>query len=296
MRVHPEKSRVAIQEHIALPLGLSVAEAAAGIHDIVNASMASAIRIVTVERGVDPREFSMVAFGGAGPVHAVRVASEYDLPAVIVPPWPGVSSALGLLVSDVTADELRTRIVDQDDVSPAQLDAIFEELESRAVAQLHKEGISADAIELQRHADLRFRYQSHALPVKVARHKLTQRDLESAAEDFRSAYEELYGVRQGDPVQFVNYRVQAVGRVAKYELRPKRVRAASNPVPHPRPAYFPELGGFVETPVYSRDDLDPGFGCEGPAIVEEATSTTVIPPGFGASVDSFGSIVIRPRS
>ncbi len=296
MRIEPARSEAAIREHVARPLGLDVDAAAAGIHEIANASMASAIRIVTVERGVDPRELSMVAFGGAGPVHAVRVASEYEIPAVIVPPRPGVSSALGLLVSDATADELRTRILDGDAVQPAGLDAIFAGLESRARARLQKEGIDAGAIELQRSAELRFRFQAHTLPVPVPARRLTPADIERAAGAFRDAYAGLYGVRPADPVQWVGYRVRATGRLGRYELRPQPRHTRGEPRPAARRAHFAELGGYVDTPVYARDELAPGFRCEGPAIVEEPTSTCVIPPGHAATVDAFGSLVIRPRA
>ena len=296
MRIDAEAGRRAVAEHVAGPLGMQTAEAAAGIHEIANASMAAAIRIVTVERGVDPRDFALLAFGGAGPAHAVRVAEEYDIPEVIVPPDPGVSSALGLLVSETASEFGRTRILDQDAADPARIEAIYAELELQGRRTLAAEGVAEERIEIERRADLRFRYQSHALSVGLPAGRLRAEDLERAAVDFRGAYERTYGVRQEDPVQFVGYRVRAVGRGPRFRLAPLRA-APSRPSPAPvegsRPVYFRECGGFTDTAVHRRERLFPGQVVAGPAIVEEPASSTVVPPDYAAEVDAYACLVIR---
>ena len=295
MRIFPESSREAIQRAVAGPLRMDVTAAASGIYEIVNANMAAAIRVVTVQRGIDPREFSLIAFGGAGPAHIVKVAEQFDIPAVIVPMTPGLTSALGLLASDMTNDYVRTRLMDEDAVDLQEVNAIFQELEAQGVAHMQGEGVPRERTQLQRQVDVRFRFQSHELSVPLRSGELGAQDLRAASQAFHDLYHELYGIRQESPTQFVNFRVRAVGVVPKVELArgdlvggdPKRALKGT------RQVFFKEARGFVHTHVYDRLLLQPGDVVPGPAIVEEPDSTTVVPPHYYAVVDPWRSLVVR---
>ena len=294
MRIHAERSREAIEAHVAGPLGLSVTEGAAGVYDVVNANMASAVRMVTVQRGIDPRDFSIIAFGGAGPAHVARLAEEFGTPSVIVPVAPGTASAFGLLVSDMSADYAHTRVMDPATGDMSEIDAIFAELEAEGVERMRADGVPPEAIRVERQIDARFHYQSHELSVSAPQGQLTTEAAAGVAEAFRARYEELYGIRLNNPVEFVSYRVKVVGETPKAELTAAEVEegAASDAWKGSRPAYFREAAGFIDTPVFDRERLRPGAQIDGPAIIEEPDSTIVVPPPFRASVDAYRSVVI----
>jgi len=293
MRIHPDRSREAIEVHVAKPLGLSLTEAAAGIYDVVNANMASAVRMVTVQRGIDPRDFSIIAFGGAGPAHVARLAEEFGTPSVIVPVTPGTASAFGLLVSDMSADYARTKVLDPAADDMSEIDAIFAELEAEGVERMRDDGVPPDAIHVERQIDARFRFQSHELSVPAPPGPLSAEST-TAVDAFRARYEELYGIRLDNPVEFVTYRVKIVGEVPKAELAAsdRADGVASNALKGSRPAFFREAADFIDTPVYDRERLRPGAEIGGPAIIEEPDSTIVVPPPFRAAVDAYRSVVL----
>ncbi len=293
MRIYPDRSREAIEIHVAEPLGLSVTEAAAGIYDVVNANMASAVRMVTVQRGIDPRDFSMIAFGGAGPAHVARLAEEFGTPSVIVPVTPGTASAFGLLVSDMSTDYAHTKVMDPVTDDMREIDTIFAELEAEGIERMRGDGVPSDAIRIERQIDARFRYQSHELSVPAPRGSLSA-EAAPVVDAFRARYEELYGIRLDNPVEFVTYRVKVVGEVPKAELTASDADdgAVSEALKGSRSAYFREAAGFLDTPVYDRERLRPGAEVEGPAIIEEPDSTIVVPPPFRAAVDAYRSVVI----
>ena len=293
MQVSLEAARVAVDEHLAQPLGLTIEEAAAGVHEIVNANMAAAIRVVTIERGIDPRGFTLVASGGAGPAHVVRLAEAFDIAQVLVPANPGVGSAIGLVVSDVVFDSVRTRVLSHADIDPAVIDALYRELTDTARSQVRAEGFDDSAIRVEREIDVRFRHQAHELGVPLDDGAITPATLVQAEAAFRDTYERLYGVRPGDPVEFVNYRVRAVGRVDKPDWAvDAQAHGPATPL-NQRAVYFGEHEGFIDTPVYRRGSLAPGHTIEGPAIVEEPTSSIVVPPKWTASVDQRLNLIIR---
>jgi N-methylhydantoinase A len=253
--------------------------------------MGSAIRMVTLQRGTDPREQAIVAFGGAGPLHVVRLAQLFDIPEAIVPAAPGVKSAYGLLVSDLASDHVRTEIVDVSRADPERLQKIFAELEQQGRAAL---GETARSTSCVRSLDLRYSQKAQTHNVPLATGVVTTDALARAESDFRRAQFAFYGTHSDDRCQIVSLRVRVTQRVEKPELAPLRGLAAGSGDARKgtRSAYFAEALGFVDTPVYAREKLPAGERFEGPALIEELHSTTVCPPGVRFSVDSFGNLLI----
>lgn len=271
---------------IADKLGLSVVEVAASIIKIANTIMARALRLVSVERGFDPREFSMYAFGGAGPLHAALLASEISVKEVIVPPLPGVFSALGLLVTDYRHD-LYTAIVKRaDELSRHELEDAFSKLEDEATKMLLSEGVKEENIHVTRLLDMRYLGQAYELTVPY------RGSVEEAVESFHEKHKARYGYDlRGEPVVVVNARIVAVGFIPKPQL-PRSKPSPYKPEPEKkRPVFFEETE-WTTTPVYWRPKLRPGARMQGPAIVESDDSTILIPPGFEAYVDEFHSLRI----
>ncbi len=295
MRIYPEASREAIEEKVARPLGMDLVTAASGIYEIANMNMASAVRIVTIERGIDPRRVAVMAFGGAGPAHIVKVAEQFDIPSVIVPITPGLASAIGLLVSDMTNDLVRTKVMGPDETDLSEINAIFQELESTGLAKMGSDGIPRDQITVERQVDARFLYQAHELSVPVGSGVLGQEHIEAARQGFRDLYNELYGILQErNPVELVNFRVRIMGSVPKVDLAPSEMTGGdpSRALKGMRPVYFKDSNGFVDAPVYDRLALQAGDVLAGPTVVEEPESTTIIPPSYQGAIDRYMSIVI----
>jgi N-methylhydantoinase A len=283
----------ALREEVAGPLGLDLVAAAAGMYEIANANMADAIRIVTLERGIDPTGFTLVAGGGAGPAHVVRLAEAFGINEVIVPPHAGVASALGLVVSDVAVDLVRTRLYDQDDVDLHAVHLIFADLTEAALAEVSSQGFGPERITVEREVDVRFRHQAHELSVPLAGISQDGEMVTELARRFRDLYGRLYGVRPDDPVELVNYRVRVVGEVDKPDWAADHRLTGPPPRSGARPAYFAEADGYLTTSVYRRDGLGWGQLVDGPAIVEDESSCTVVPPGWLAEVDRWASLRIR---
>jgi N-methylhydantoinase A len=302
--VDRERATAAIEQAIGTPLGMSALEAAAGIVDVVNAGMAAALRIVSVERGHDPREFTLVAFGGAGPVHAVRLAQELAIPQVIVPPIPGGFSALGLVASDIRRDYVRTFYARLDGADPGRMEAAYAAMEAEAQAMLAAAGVPEARREIARAADCRYGRQAYELTVAVLGAPVARATLDRLAADFHDKHRVTYGHASPDePVQLVNLRVSAVGRLAgldlgrapgaaeRLTLAPARGREASGA----REAYFRETG-LVRCDVLARDGLAPGFERPGPVIIEAMDTTIVVPPGWRGRADARGFLTLEAMS
>jgi N-methylhydantoinase A len=293
MEIHPELSRRAIAG-LGEKLGLDTLTVAKGIYDLANTHMASAIRVVTLQRGIDPREYAITAFGGAGPLHVVKVAEQFNIPTVIVPLSPGVKSAFGLLVSDLAYDYVATTIMPASVADYAVLDAAFARLEALGASDLAVEGQFRIGAEMQRSIDLRFANQALDIAIPVPNAPLTAETIHQVEHLFRDRYFDMCGMRPTDPCQIVNCRLRAVGVVGKPNLPTvpdgdgdvARARKAG------RMAYFSETGGFTETAVYDRMKLRPGDVVQGPAIFEEPDSTTLCPPGYAARVDAHLNLII----
>ena len=297
MRLDEDAAYRAIKEKCADPLGLDVIEVALGIVEIANTAMANALRRISVQRGHDPRDFVLVAFGGAGPVHANRLAAELEIPTLLVPMSPGTTSAMGLLVTDLKHDYSTTLIQRTDRLDVEMINRLFGEMEERGKKALLTEGMEHSSIGFERQVDMRYVGQSYELPIPVGENKVEDA-LERMLRRFHEEHERAYGFAASDePVEFVTLRHTAVGSIAKPKLRelPERsgdVNAARRTV---RQVYFAETGGFVDCPSYDRYQLAAGGVIEGPAIVEEMDSTTVIHPGFLAEVDRYGNLLIRTK-
>jgi len=286
-------AEAAIRKRVADPLGLQVTEAAAAIVEIVNSNMAEALRIVSVERGHDPREFALIAFGGAGPVHAAALAAELQIPEVIVPPVPGAFSALGLVASDLKRDYSRTLYADLSALDPAQVAKALIEMEAMASEWLTAVAIPLTRRALVRAADVRYRRQAYELTVPLAEGPIARASLDILADAFHEKHSRTYGhANPEEPVQLVNLRLTAIGRLPSLALAlPPATALARRTM---REVWFPEIGS-TPCPVHWRDGLAAGETLAGPAIVEAMDSTIVVPPGWIASVDGKGYIRLRRR-
>ena len=278
----------AIDQAVARPLGLTVPEAAARIAEIVNANMAEALRIVSIERGHDARGFSLIAFGGAGPVHAAALAEELQIPEVIVPPVPGAFSALGLVASDLKRDYVRTLYADLGSVEPSRVAAVFAAMEVSGAAMLDAAHVPLERRAMPRQADLRYRRQAYELTVPIEDGPVTRASLDAAMAAFHAKHELTYGhANRGEPVQLVNLRLSAIGRLPAMMLAQRGDAAAART--RTRDVWFAGTG-FTATPVHWRPGLAAGAVVSGPAVVEAVDSTTVVPPGWTARVDDMGFI------
>ena len=293
LRIDLTAAEAAIRR-VADPLGLTVHEAAARIVEIVNASMAEALRIVSIERGHDAREFALIAFGGAGPVHAAALAEELQIPELIVPPAPGAFSALGVVASDLKRDYSRTLYADVAVLDPARVAAVLAGMEASASEMLKAAGIKPDRRALLRAADVRYRRQAYELTVPLADGPITHESLDALANGFHERHRQTYGhANVAEPVQLVTLRLTAVGRLPAPQLG--RLPSAATPVrPRIREVWFPEIG-FAASSVYRRNELSSGQHLAGPAIIEALDSTIVVPPAWIANIDPGGYIRLRRR-
>ena len=289
----PTAAQRAIQQHCAQPLGMDLVEAAHGIVEIANTAMVNALRLVSVQRGYDPRDFALVAFGGAGPAHANRLAALTEIPVAIIPQSPGTASALGLLVTDLKHDYATTLIQRLDRVAPHALEQTFRELEAQGRETLGREGMAEAAMEFRRQADLRYVGQSHELTLPLTTEALGPAQLEQLLEQFHRTHDRAYGFSApGEDVELVSVRLSAIGQIAKPALAPLAKAAGEATAKGRRPVYFAESEGYVNCPVYDRYALGAGAVVQGPAIVEEIDSTTVVHPQYQVRVDDFGQMVL----
>jgi N-methylhydantoinase A len=284
-----ERARRAIDERVARPLGLGLEAAAQGILDIVNNAMVGAIRLVSVERGYDPRDFALVAFGGAGPLHGADLAALLAMRTVVIPRYPGVLSTFGLLGAEVRNDYARTCLQKPPELDRARLAAVFAELEAAAQAWLAAEGVPAGDRRLARQADLRYRHQGFELTVPWPERDLALAPLVAR---FHERHRRLYTYALPDaPVEIVTLRVTAAGRLRPFPLPPAG-RAPRRPRPVRRRVYFARAG-WRDCPCLPREALGAGAVLRGPAVVEQLDATTVVPPGHAARVDRAGNLLLQ---
>ena len=296
MEMDIEGARQAIREKCADPLGMGVLEVALGIVEIANSAMVGALRQVSVQRGHDPRDFLLVAFGGAGPVHANRLAAELEIPTVLVPPSPGTTSAMGLLVTDIKHDYSVALIQRADRLDFEAAVESFQHMRLEGEEALSREGVGPDEMAFLFQADMRYVGQSYELTIPLPDGELAARELNAIIDRFHQEHERTYGFKADDePVEFVALRLSAIGRISR-----PRTRELSNSgedlaaaLKTSRSAYFADSGGLVDCRVYDRYKLQPDLEVQGPAIVEEVDSTTVIHPGYRAVVDKFGNLFLQ---
>ena len=281
---------------LAQELGLDLMATAQGIISVVTANMAKAIRVISVQRGHDPRDYALVAFGGAGPLHAARLARELDMKRIVVPRNPGIGCALGLLLTDLRANFATTRLATLSDALVPDMAEVFVALQEQADHWFVEEGVASADRRLKRTADLRYHGQNYELAIDVPDGPITSATITALAEGFAAAHKRLYGfVAEGEAVQLVTYRVEAVGLVPKaaFRLEPDAGPDASHAVIGSREVWFPEAGGFVACPIYDRDKLRSGNRFTGPAIVEQMDSTTVLLPGMTATVEPYLNLILE---
>ena len=292
-----DKAHQAIEKKVARPLGMSVLDAALGILKLADVKMSFAVRAITMQRGYDPRKFAMVAFGGAGPLHAMAIARELHIPKVIIPPQPGHFSALGMLLTDIRQDFVQTHIQDFSILSAKILEDLFVKLENEGRKNLVKEGHELKSVQLIRTLDVRYLGQEYTVRVTVPHGLQASKDLDAIRAKFDELYEVRYGHAASDQAaQMVNLRVTAIGLVSKPNfdsLRDKRIPSLS--LQKDRDIYFSKLG-MLTCPVYQRSDLKEGFQFFGPAVVEEYASTTVLFPGDKGTLNKYGCLVIENGS
>ena len=295
MTLDRAKAEEAIRRQVAEPLGVDLTRAAWGIHHVVNENMANAARIHLVERGRDQRRYSLIAFGGAGPVHAYRVAERLKLRHIICPQAAGVTSAFGFLVAPMAFDFVQTYLSTLRGLDFAHLNTIFAEMEARGRALLRQAGVPEDAMTVTRSADMRYLHQGFEINVPVSNGRLGTDDIPRLQANFDQEYERMYKRLNPDvDVEALNWRVIVAGprptiTVRHMDGQPTPMEAARK---GERPAYFPEAAGYLTCPVYDRYQLAPGTVLRGPAIIEERESTVVVSPGAGVEVDAYRNVVI----
>jgi N-methylhydantoinase A len=290
MPVHPERAREATVAHVARPLGLDPVAAAAGILEIANVNMTGAVRVISVERGEDPRHCALFAFGGGGPLHAAEVAEALGMERVIVPPHPGLMSALGLLAADIRGDFGLTCLAPAGPAGLERVRAAFAELEARAAAWAEGEALQRDALRHELALDLRYRGQSSELSLPLPAIP-DAAGLAASIDAFHRAHADRFGYALlNQPVEAVTARLVTVA--ASPSPPPERLPPPAGLLQAERPVWF-RATGFVPTPVLQRSALAAGAALDGPAVIEQMDTTTIVPPGWSARVDPQGNLLLE---
>ncbi len=297
--------RMKIQRHLAgdaiaglaTRLGMDPMATAQGILAVVTANMARAIRVISVQRGYDPRDYTLVAFGGAGPLHAARLARELEIGRVLVPRNPGILCAMGLLLTDLRADFSTTRLRELRADVLADVQDAFRSLSAQADAWFAAEHIAPAQRCIVRTVDMRYAGQNYELPIALRDAAISPATLTALADDFSASHQRLYGfVAEDEPVQLVTFRLEASGLVtkARFAAKPDAGPDASGAVMASRDVFLPEAGGLVSCPVYDRDRLRPGNRIVGPAIIEQMDATTLLLPDMVARVEPYLNLILEP--
>ncbi len=295
MKVRRDLAEAAIGR-MAARLGLDTMQTAQGIVSVVTANMARAIRVISVQRGYDPRDYALMAFGGAGPLHAVRLAEALDITRIVIPRSPGILCAMGLLLTDLRADFAVTRLLPLEPGSIPGMQAAVDLVDAQADAWFEAEDIAPDARRRQRIVDMRYEGQNYELPIPLPDGPVTAAVLDALAQGFAAEHQRLYGfVAEGERVNCVTFRVGALGLVGKARMpaRSPGPADAAAAITGRREVWYPETGGFIPTPIYARDRLAPGMEFAGPAIVEQMDTTTLAPPGVRIRVDAWDNLIME---
>jgi N-methylhydantoinase A len=295
MRVHLDDARKVMQEKIADPLGLDLLQTAEGIIRVVNANMIRGMRRVSVEQGYDPRDFALVPFGGAGPLHGADLAEALSMDRLIIPAHPGIGSAFGMLSADVRHDYVKTHITLAAEADHKQVEGLFAEMEAQATDQLNREGFGGEAVILDRKVDMRYLRQAYELTVPLTEALFSPEAVPHLVGRFHDMHRHAYGyARDEEPVEIVYLRLVALGKLPglKLQIRESGDDAQPNPFSN-RIVYFG--GRPLETAIYQRDTLKPGQVVPGPAIVEQLDSTVVVTPPFAAECDPYGNLILNRK-
>jgi N-methylhydantoinase A len=293
--IREELAGKVIEEKVAKHFGMSLEEAAEAILRVSNANMVNGIRLISVQRGYDPRDFVLFAFGGAGPLHAVDLARELSIPKVLIPPLPGVTSALGVLATDLKYDFLASFLQKQSEVDIRKLNETFGRMEEEARALLADGNTPENQMQFERQADLRYFGKTSYLTIQVPGETLEKRHVEEMIDLYNSEHQREYGYVASDvgEIEIANLRLIATGPDSG--IPPQEASGSGNPgdaLKGARRVYFKEARGYVEARVYDRERLGPGASFTGPAIIEQADTTTVLPPGSSAVVDPYQNLIL----
>jgi len=297
MTVKPELADKAIS-NLGSRLGLSTLDAAAGVVTLVNHNMANAIRSRTIQKGHDPRQFTLVAFGGAGPLHAADLARSLDVPEVIVPVYPGITSAMGLLSTDLKYDLIQNEFMLDGEVDLDRLNRDFKRLDAEARAQLKRDGVAEIGVQILHAADCRYVGQGYELRVPMPAGELTSASIKRVWDEFNGLHKEEYGhAFPGNPIELVNIRVVATGHLPKMpEVPPPSAGSLKAAQIDEAEVYFAANGGGLKAHkarFYERSRLPVGARVTGPAVLLQVDSTTLVPPGASAEVLKTGDLLIR---
>lgn len=295
MALNAEAALDAVQS-LADEINLSLLDAAEGTISLLNANMANAIRARTVQKGIDPRQYALIASGGAGPLHGVEVARQLDIPEVIVPPYPGINSAMGLLTTDLKYDAIKTALQLSTNIDFERLQNDFSEMEAQLFAQLERDGIEASAAKYHRYADARYVGQGYELRIDMPAGTINEQTLDISLKQFHQLHEDEYGHSFPDnPIELVNIRLTGIGPVSKIDTPPEHqgdsLEAALIKTDKTAFRMNDKLQEF-STAFYRRDKLPTNQIVNGPAIVLQTDTTTVIPPDCSFSLDSNGMLLI----
>ena len=294
MELRRDLAEAAIERHVASPLGISVVEAALGIHRIVNENMASAARVHILERGLDPRSYDMMAFGGAGPVHAFGVARLLGAPKLIVPVGAGVTSALGFLVSPIASEQLTSYVRRLGQIDWAEANALLKRMEATGFAFLDRAGVDRAVATVERTVEMRYHGQGHEISVRIPNGRLGPESVAEIAGRFRAEYERVYNRSlEGVEPEAVTWRTVVSGPSPRLAPRQETTADGGAALAASRDVYFADSGAEpVSCPVYRRHRLAPGQTFAGPAIIEETESTTVVGPRSRIRIDEHRNIII----
>ncbi len=285
----------AVREKIGKVLGMPVEQAAEGVIRLANAHMMNAIRLISVARGYDPRDFALVAFGGAGPLHAVELARELSIPKVVIPRFPGVTSAFGALRVEIRHDFIQAVFQKESEFDPARLNRFFDELELRGRTTLREEGLAEEQMRILRFVDVKYFPQNKYLTMPVPDGRLGEPEMRALVAAYVERYQREFGYtipREIAEVEICNARVMATGSRRQAELGTFKGGAGAPRPRASREVYFREADGFVLTAVYDKAGLEPGAMVSGPAVIEQMDSTILIPPGASATVDEYLNVII----
>ncbi|WHH58103.1 hydantoinase/oxoprolinase family protein [Petroclostridium sp. X23] len=295
LKINAKLSQKAIKNKIADPMHMTVEQAAQGIISVVNSNMARAVRVITVEKGYNPSDYVLVAYGGAGPLHAAHLAQEIGINTVLIPPSPGTLCAFGLLTADIKKSYVRTSLLGYDEATPELINGILGTLMEQGNEWLVSEKVELENRKFHNIAEMRYVGQNYELQVEIPATGVTEADIAEMKEDFFKAHELNYGYYNPKaPIQIVNFRSEAIGIVSKPKFAELDfiMDDVSKAVINTREVYFQESGKVV-CPVYDRSKLGIIKRVDGPCIVEQMDSTTVIPPNTWFEVDTYGNIIIN---
>jgi N-methylhydantoinase A len=296
LAIKPDLAQSAIEKKVAAPLGMSLVEAASGIVKIINNNMEVELRLALLEKGLDPRNFALVAFGGAGPTHAGRLARDLGISTVIVPRYPGISCAMGLLMTDVKHFYLQSRVGMLHELPIGEVNGVFADLTGRALREAKFEGFDAREVTLVKSLDLRYIGQGYEITVPCPAGELRPDDMVALRKEFDRLHRQIYGHDAPDEdVEVVTFRMTSLMKVHRLTLErrpPGPKQPPKTALKGRRDVFFNETRGYVSTPIYERHALEPGNEVAGPAVIEQMDTTTVIHQGQAGRVDEFHNIVI----